>query len=319
MFCIQGYSRQCKNCKLIEAKTIHGQAVTFCYIWGKTLMNEKKPRTALGLMGRERHRWLRFVFLSTIIRDLNPKTKEKKWGQDWGWLDGSGIGDYVFEAIVQNDPKTNKKRKKNWGQGWGWWDGSTAAARAITFSTQLGQSQPCKQLGLSPSSQRWGVSKNISLQTICCENKKDELPLIRTRSGPICHYLYIYFFYSVQQNRQLSHLDIVGRWSLTSLLFLQDFPSEMRGIRSSLSTSKSHFVQQSASSTILHIGLQFYKFYNSTILHVGLPADHLLIGILIAAVVVVRALVRDEEGGDEGEEAQARQGQEEPKKPGRTV
>ena len=51
----------------------------------------------------------------------------------------------------------------------------------------------------------------------------------------------------------------------------------------------------------------------------GLSADHLLIGILIAAVVVVRALVRDEEGGEEGEEAQARQGQEEPKKPGRTV
>ena len=78
----------------------------------------------------------------------------------------------------------------------------------------------------------------------------------------------------------------------------------MRGIRSSLSTSKSHFVEQSASSTILHVGL---------------PADHLLIRILIAAVVIVRALVRDEEGGEEGEEAQARQGQEEPKKPGRTV
>ena len=78
----------------------------------------------------------------------------------------------------------------------------------------------------------------------------------------------------------------------------------MRGILSSVSTSKSHFVQQSASSTILHVGL---------------PADHLLIGILIAAVVVVWALVRDEDGGEEGEEAQARQGQEEPKKPGRTV
>ena len=78
----------------------------------------------------------------------------------------------------------------------------------------------------------------------------------------------------------------------------------MRGIRSSVSTSKSHFVQQSASSTILHVGL---------------PADHLLIRILIAAVVVVWALVRDEEGGEEGEEAQARQGQEEPKKPERTV
>ena len=78
----------------------------------------------------------------------------------------------------------------------------------------------------------------------------------------------------------------------------------MRGILSSLSTSKSHFVEQSASSTILHVGL---------------PAGHLLIGILIAAVVVIRALVRDEEGGEEGEEAQARQGQEEPKKPGRTV
>ena len=71
-----------------------------------------------------------------------------------------------------------------------------------------------------------------------------------------------------------------------------------------MSTWKFHFVEQSASSTILHVGL---------------PADHLLIRILIAAVVVVRALVRDEEGGEEGEEAQARQGQEEPKKPGKTV
>ena len=71
-----------------------------------------------------------------------------------------------------------------------------------------------------------------------------------------------------------------------------------------MSTSKSHFVEQSASSTILHVGLS---------------ADHLLIRNLIAAVVVIRALVRDEEGGEEGEEAQARQGKEEPKKPGGTV
>ena len=78
----------------------------------------------------------------------------------------------------------------------------------------------------------------------------------------------------------------------------------MRGIRSSMSSSKFHFVEQSASSTILHVGLS---------------AHHLLIRILIAAVVVIRALVRDEEGGEEGEEAQARQGQEEPKKPGKAV
>ena len=201
--------------------------------------------------------------------------------------------------------KPIKKGKKNWGQGWGWWDGSTAAARAITFSTQLGQSQPCKQLGLSPSSQRWGVSKNISLQTIYCENQKKSAPFDhKSVWSNLSLSVYLFVFYCVQQNRQLSHLAIVGRWSLTSFLFLQDFSSEMRGIRSSLSTSKSHFVQQSASSTILHVGL---------------PADHLLIGILIAAVVVIRALVRDEEGGEEGEEAQARQGQEEPKKPGRTV
>ena len=164
MFCIQGYSRQCKNCKLIEAKTIHGQAVTFCYIWGKTLINEKKPRTGLRLMGWERHRWLRF------------------WGN------------CPIKSEISNQ---KRKSKKSWGQGWGWWDGSTAAARAITFSTQLGQSQPCTEFSLSPPSQRWGVSKNISLQTICCENKKNELCLIRSQSGQlvmicvsICFWLY---------------------------------------------------------------------------------------------------------------------------------
>ena len=219
MICIQGYSRQCKNCKLIEAKTIHGQAVTFCYIWGKTLMNEKKPRTALGLMGWERHRWLRFVFLSTIIRDLNPKTKEKKLRTGLGLM---GRERHRWLRFWGNCPKWSensdqKKAKKNWGQGWGWWDGSTAAARAITFSTQLGQSQPCTQLSLSPSSQRWGVSKNISLQTIYCENQKKSAPFDhKSVWSNLSLSVYLFVFYCVQQNRQLSHLDIVGRWSLTS-------------------------------------------------------------------------------------------------------
>ena len=178
MFCIQGYSRQCKNCKLIEAKTIHGQAVTFCYIWGKTLINEKKPRTGLRLMGWERHRWLRF------------------WGN------------CPIKSEISNQ---KRKSKKSWGQGWGWWDGSTAAARAITFSTQLGQSQPCTEFSLSPPSQRWGVSKNSSLQTICCENKKMSSVWSEVSLVNLSWSVYLFVFGCIQQNRQLSHLDIVGR------------------------------------------------------------------------------------------------------------
>ena len=164
MFCIQGYSRQCKNCKLIEAKTIHGQAVTFCYIWGKTLMNEEKPRTGLGLMRWERHRSLR------------------------------------FKGIVQNNPKSQihqKQKKKSWGQGWGWWDGSTAGARAITFSTQLGQSQPCTQLAqpFAIKSKMRSVKKYFSSDDLLW--KKNQLCLIRSRSGQICHYLCIYLFFTV--------------------------------------------------------------------------------------------------------------------------